>query len=40
MDEFATEIGAEVYYHNEMGFIAMAGVSNGALNPSVVAPKK
>jgi hypothetical protein len=41
MDEFATEIGAEVYYHPATtGLIAMLGVSNGALNPTVVATQK
>lgn len=37
MDAFATEIGGELYYHPKNGFIAMAGVSNGQMNPSVVA---
>ena len=40
MDEFATEIGAEVYYHPLNGIIVMAGVTNGALNPSVIAATK
>ena len=40
MDEFATEIGGEVYYHPKCGVIAMAGISNGALNPTVVASSK
>jgi hypothetical protein len=40
MDQFATEIGAEVYYHPQNGFIAMVGMTNGQLNPSVVAPVK
>ncbi len=40
MDGFATEIGGEVYYHHKSGFLAMAGVSNGALNPTVVASTK
>jgi hypothetical protein len=38
MDEFATEIGGEIYFHPKNGFIAMAGVTNGELNPTVVAP--
>jgi hypothetical protein len=38
MDEFATEIGGEVYFHPKNGFIAMVGVTNGELNPTVVAP--
>jgi hypothetical protein len=37
MDEFATEIGGEVYFHPTNGFIAMVGVTNGELNPTVVA---
>jgi hypothetical protein len=37
MDEFATEIGTEVYFHPKNGIIAMFGVSNGELNPTVVA---
>ncbi|MES2702799.1 MAG: hypothetical protein V4649_09185 [Bacteroidota bacterium] len=40
MDEFATEIGGEVYYHHNNGIIAMGGISNGALNPTVAASKK
>lgn len=36
MDEFATEIGGEVYYHTQSGFMAMVGMSNGQLNPTVV----
>jgi hypothetical protein len=40
MDEFATEIGAEFYYHNKTGLFAMAGISNGELDPTVVAPAK
>ncbi len=40
MDEFATEIGGEIYYHHKSGFFAMAGVTNGELNPTVVAPTK
>jgi hypothetical protein len=40
MDEFATEIGAEFYYHHKSGFLAMAGISNGELNPTVIAPTK
>jgi hypothetical protein len=37
MDAFATEIGGELYYHPRNGFIAMVGISNGQMNPSVVA---
>ncbi|MEO5643123.1 MAG: hypothetical protein ABIQ40_12410 [Bacteroidia bacterium] len=40
MDEFATEIGGEVYFHPKNGFIVMAGLTNGQLNPTVVAPTK
>ena len=40
MDEFATEIGGEIYYHHKSGFFAMAGVTNGELNPTVVAATK
>ena len=38
MDEFATEIGGEVYFHPKNGIIAMVGITNGELNPSVIAP--
>jgi hypothetical protein len=37
MDEFATEIGGEVYYHHKTGFFAMVGITNGELNPTVIA---
>lgn len=37
MDEFTTEIGGEVYYHPSNGFLAMVGITNGELNPTVVA---
>ena len=40
MDEFATETGAEVYYHNKSGWFAMGGITNGELNETVVAPTK
>lgn len=40
MDEFATEIGGEIYYHHKSGFFAMGGITNGELNPTVVAPVK
>jgi len=40
MDEFATEIGGEVYYHNKCGLFAMGGVTNGELDPTVIAPTK
>jgi len=37
MDEFATEIGGEVYYQHPSGIIAMIGGTSGMLNPTVVA---
>ena len=37
MDEFATEIGGEVYFHPKNGIIAMFGITNGQLNPTVIA---
>jgi hypothetical protein len=40
MDEFATEIGGEIYYHHKSGFIAMVGISNGELDPTIVAATK
>jgi hypothetical protein len=36
MDQFATEVGSEIYFHPKNGFIAMVGVTNGELNPTVV----
>jgi len=35
MDAFTTEVGAEVYYRTDGGFIGMLGFSNGKLNQSV-----
>ena len=40
MDEFATEIGGEIYYHHPSGLFAMGGISNGELNPVVVVATK
>ncbi|MES2681254.1 MAG: hypothetical protein V4635_15270 [Bacteroidota bacterium] len=40
MDAFATEIGGEIYFHPKSGFIAMAGITNGQLNPTVITPSK
>jgi len=40
MDEFATEIGAEVYYHSKSGFFLMGGLSNGELDPTVISATK
>ncbi len=36
MDEFATEIGGEIYYHPLNGIIAMIGMTNGELNPTIL----
>ncbi|MDN3664263.1 hypothetical protein ACFFU1_03865 [Algibacter miyuki] len=35
MDSFTTEVGAEVYYRTDNGFLGMIGFSNGKLNQSV-----
>lgn len=35
MDAFTTEVGAEVYYQTESGFIGMVGLTNGKLNQKV-----
>ncbi len=40
MDEFATELGGEVYYHNPCGFFLMGGITNGELDPTVIAATK
>lgn len=40
MDEFATEIGMEVYYHSKSGLFLMGGISNGELDPTVVSSIK
>ena len=40
MDEFATEIGAEIYYHNKNGLFAMGGVTNGELDPTTLTATK
>jgi hypothetical protein len=40
MDEFALETGTEIYYHPANGIIALAGMSNGELKPTVAAPIK
>jgi hypothetical protein len=40
MDEFATEIGGEIYFHPKNGIIAMVGVTNGELNPTVLSSSK
>jgi len=36
MDAFTTEVGAEVYYQTESGFLGMVGFSNGKLNQKVL----
>ena len=40
MDEFATELGGEIYYHHKSGLFAMGGITNGELDPTVVAATK
>ncbi|HMB99416.1 MAG TPA: hypothetical protein VKN14_00105 [Flavobacteriaceae bacterium] len=35
MDSFTTEVGAELYYQCDSGFLGMIGFSNGKLNQSV-----
>lgn len=40
MDGFATEIGGELYYHSKNGFLVMVGITNGQLNPTVVASSR
>ncbi len=40
MDESAVEIGTEVYYHPKNGLIALVGMSNGELNPTVAGTTK
>ncbi|HLX12799.1 MAG TPA: hypothetical protein VKS81_08295 [Bacteroidota bacterium] len=40
MDEFATEVGAEFYYHCPSGFFGMVGITDGELDPTVVAATK
>src|ERR1700689_2894553 len=40
MDEFATELGGEIYYHSKSGIFIMGGISNGELDPTVVAATK
>jgi len=37
MDEFATELGGEIYYHHSSGLFLMGGITNGELDPTVVA---
>jgi hypothetical protein len=40
MDEFATELGAEVYYHNTCGVFVMGGITNGELDATAIAASK
>jgi len=40
MDEFATELGGEIYYHHKSGLFVMGGITNGELDPTVVAASK
>jgi hypothetical protein len=35
MDEFATEVGGEVYFHDPSGLFAMAGITDAQLDPTV-----
>ena len=35
MDSFTTEVGAELYYQCDSGFLGMVGLSNGKLNQNV-----
>lgn len=40
MDEFATELGGGVYYHNKSGWFVNGGITNGELDPTTVAPTR
>jgi hypothetical protein len=40
MDEFSTELGAQFYYHDKSGIFAMAGITDGELDETVVAGSK
>lgn len=40
MDEFATEIGGEIYYHHKSGLFAMGGITNGELDPTALTSTK
>jgi len=37
MDEFATELGAEFYYHHPSGFFLMGGITDGELDATIPA---
>jgi len=38
MDGFTTEIGAEAYFQNPKGFLAVVGVTNGEINGNITNP--
>ena len=38
MDGFTTEIGAEAYFQNSKGFLAVVGVTNGEINGNITNP--
>jgi hypothetical protein len=40
MDEFATEIGGEIYYHHPSGIFLMGGITNGQLNATAIGATK
>ena len=40
MDEFSTELGAQVYYFHKCGLFVMGGLTTGELNETVVASTK
>ncbi len=40
LDAFTTEIGAEAYFRNETGVLAMAGMTAGEVHGQVTAPEK
>jgi hypothetical protein len=40
MDEFATELGGEIFYHHSSGLFLMVGITNGELDPTVVSGTK
>jgi len=40
MDEFATELGAQIYYKGKTGLFAMIGITNGELDETVNDPTK
>lgn len=40
MDEFSTELGAQIYYFNRSGWFLMGGITDGLLDETVVATTK